>query len=382
MQAFPFVPLTPPQALSAALFALLVAAVLPVSALTGCKPPSTDPSDDKEVPAKTLADLTFSDVSWQDDGPEAREHGALMVADDGGTIFLLSGGGYPNAPSQEMLADAWRFDVASATWTPWAITGDVPTAAASRRVAMLPGNRAVLFGGYDEDFSSLDDAFLVELDSGVFSVLTQTNPRPLPRSLHAFGYDEPSDRLVVFGGFYGSPATQDILDDTWRGELLEDTGTVLWERVEGPRPAPRYGMFAGVEPGSRRFVVFSGAGFPTQADPVGALDDVWALSLDGAPAWTELTPEGTAPPGRRNGCGVVDPVTHAMFVFGGTADGRTTEPGAWLLDLADGARWSAATDTGVPAVRSSGFGAAWPGGGFVCGFGNSADVYRDLFFLR
>ena len=73
-------------------------------------------------------------------------------------------------------------------------------------------------------------------------------------------------------------------------------------------------------------------------------------------------PGGRPPPGRRTGGGGVDPVTRAMFVFGGTADGRTSEPGGWLLDLADGARWAAATDTGVPAVRSSGFGAAGPGG--------------------
>lgn len=360
---------------------LVTACVTAMTGLSACGTPDAEPEDkEPEDPAaRKPVDYAYTRVLWdEDEGPEAREHAAFFISDDGGTFFLLSGGGYPNVPTQELLDDAWRFDVATSTWSPWAVSGDVPPPAGSRRVARLPGNRAVLFGGYTDDFVSLDELFLVDLDTGVFTALAQTSPRPAVRSLHAFDYDPGSDRLVTFGGFFSDGNSQDILGDTWLGELSEETATVLWERLDGPGPGARYGMFSGVDDG--HFVVFSGAGFPTANDPVNALDDLWSLDVADR-TWRELSPSGDTAPGRRNGCGVLDPSTHTLYVFGGTADGRITERGTWLLDVADEA-WTLVEPDDAPAVRSSGFGAPLPGGGFVCGFGNDFGTFRDLFFFK
>lgn len=86
---------------------------------------------------------------------------------------------------------------------------------------------------------------------------------------------------------------------------------------------------------------------------------------------------------RRNGCGVFDPVTRALIVFGGTADGRTSEPGGVALVVGDDEDLRfVELDVGEAVVRSSGFGAALPGGGVACGFGNDATTFRDVILWR
>lgn len=228
-----------------------------------------------------------------------------------------------------------------------------------------------------------DELYRVNLATGAFNLVEQQNEGPAQRSLHAFAFDASGNRVIVYGGFYSDvDGGQDILDDTWIG-LLDDAGTsVTWLEVTGG-PSARYGMFFGIDEPLARFVVWSGAGFPSQADPINAFDDAWLLELDGegGPAWREISPGGAAPPGRRNGCGVVDPVTHALFVFGGTSDGATTQQGMFALDL-ERETWTTLERDGEPPVRSSSFGAAVPGGGIVCGMGNDDATYRDLFWLR
>lgn len=336
----------------------------------------------------TVTPLAFERVEWQaaspEDGPKAREHGALFVSADGGTVYLLQGGGYPNFPTQEVIDDAWQLDVDSGTWSPWEISGDVPPPAGSRRASQAPGsNVAYLFGGYDGAFVGNGELYRVDVATGTFTLVEQQNVGPLQRSLHAFAFDASGNRVIVYGGFYSDAGgAQDILDDTWIG-LLDDAGTsVTWLEVTGG-PSARYGMFFGIDESLARFVVWSGAGFPSQADPVNALDDAWLLELDGegGPAWREISPGGDAPAGRRNGCGVVDPTMHGLFVFGGTSDGATTQQGMFALDLEREA-WTALEREGEPPARSSSFGAAVPGGGIVCGMGNDDALYRDLFWLR
>lgn len=320
--------------------------------------------------------LTFDRTVFTE-GPEAREHGAMMVSSNGNTIFVIGGGGYPNFPDQELLDDAWQFDVATSVWSPWILSGDAIPPGASRRVAQ-DGDVAWLSGGYGEAFASLGEMFRVDLQSGEVTLLDQGDVQPPVRSLHAFGFDADSQRFVVFGGFFDDGVSQDILGDTWVGTL---TGTsVAWQEVTAPlSPSPRYGMFAGTDP-TEGLVVFSGAGFPAAGNPINAADDAWVFRFDDL-VWFDLLPAGEAPVGRRNGCGVVDPANHRLTVFGGTADGATTEPGVFLLDVRGDGRWDSVVRDGEPPRRSSSFGTARPGGGITCGFGNDQDLFQDLFTL-
>ncbi|HEY3217187.1 MAG TPA: kelch repeat-containing protein [Candidatus Eisenbacteria bacterium] len=68
------------------------------------------------------------------------------------------------------------------------------------------------------------------------------------------------------------------------------------------------------------------------------LDDVWALALDGVPAWTRLTPSRGPIPGRAGHAAVYDPVADRVIIIGGRTSSGPSED-AWSLSLRDGAAW-------------------------------------------
>ena len=316
-------------------------------------------------------------ATWTEaEGPEAREHGALLFVPDaaGGRFVVFAGTGY--SPYGEAFADAWAYSVGAASWTPLAVEGDVPSAAGSRRVAPAgePGV-AYLFGGYSETGATNRELYRVTVTGSAlaFEELQQNNPPPR-RALHAFARDPVSGRLVVFGGFGTG-----LLADTWVGTVEGSTAT--WTKVETTSaPSPRYGFFYGFDDASRRLILWSGAQGTNPLDPAG---DAWALDMTVDPPVWSLLLDGAAPgapPGRRNGCFVFDPSGPRLAVFGGTADAATSEPGLWMLDVRPGKeRWDRVELAGEPDVRSSGFGGQGAGGRLWMGFGNTAQaVFRDF----
>jgi hypothetical protein len=306
-------------------------------------------------------------------GPEAREHGSVVVAADGTQAFLFGGTGY--SPQMKPLSDMWRYDVSADTWSPITATGDVPPPAGCRRIAQAPDSDvAYAWGGYGgtNGADNYDDLYRITIQGQniAFQLLTQVGTPPA-RSLHAFAYDPVTDRFVLFGGAANAP-----LDDTWLMTLEGDQAT--WTKLEpAVSPSKRYGFFAGFDAERGRLLLYSGAqGFAS----INAAEDTWALDMRvDPPAWEKLA-EGPVPAGRRNGAVTFDPTGPRLFVFGGTADGATTEPGLFVFDARPGkASWTELALAGEPPLRSSGF-------GFydslrdrnLMGFGNSATgVYRD-----
>ena len=203
---------------------------------------------------------------------------------------------------------------------------------------------------------------------------------PQARELHGFGYDPTTQRFVVFGGF--SNAAGVALADTWIMQLSGDTAT--WTKLDAKGPTPRYGFFYGTDEVAGRFIVFSGAQMPTSKDSVNAAQDTWVLDLRAdSPTWTRVL-DGTEPnhaPGRRNGCMVVDPRGPSLYVFGGTSDAQTTQPGLFALDMRAGHEgFSEISRAGQPPLRSSNFGFYDEKTGAVsCGFGNGlGGLFTDL----
>jgi hypothetical protein len=306
-------------------------------------------------------------------GPEAREHGSIVIGGDGTQAFLFGGTGY--SPQMKPLSDLWRYDVDADSWTPITPTGDVPPPAGSRRIAQAPGSDvAYAWGGYGgaNGATNYDDLYRITVEGQTlaFQLLTQVGTPPA-RSLHGFAYDPLTDRFVLFGGAANAP-----LNDTWLMTLAGDVAT--WtELTPTISPSKRYGFFAGFDAEHGRLLLFSGAqGFAT----IDAAEDTWALDLRvDPPAWEKLA-EGAVPAGRRNGAVTFDPSGPRLFVLGGTADGATTEPGLFAFDARPGkASWAELPLADEPPLRSSGF-------GFydamrdrnLMGFGNSATgIYRD-----
>ncbi|MBW2530594.1 MAG: hypothetical protein JRI55_03895 [Deltaproteobacteria bacterium] len=312
--------------------------------------------------------------TWASDGPEAREHGTMVVAPDGGYAVLFGGSGYD--PYLTGLADAWHYDLTTGVWTAVTPTGEVPAAGGSRRAAQVAGSTvAYLFGGYG-DGGSPNHAELYALDvaggQAAFSVVAQQNPPPA-RALHAFVHDPATDRFFLFGGAAGAP-----LDDTWVMTL--EGGTAVWaELALEPRPTARYGFFYGFDAEAGRLMVYSGAqGF----NPLDPASDTWALDVRAdPPTWQLVVDAAAGPPGRRNGCQVFDPSGPRLWVFGGTPDAATTAPGLWVLDARAGREgWRELVLDGEPPLRSSGFGFYDPAQErTLLGFGNTTTmVFRDL----
>ena len=309
----------------------------------------------------------------------------MFLRDDAAkAVYLLQGSGY--SPQFVPIADSWRFDVATATWAPWTPTGDVPPAAGSRRVAPVPGGgtRFYAYGGYiGSDATADDDPDLYRIDLAVaartFTKLKSVGAGP-GRELHAVAFDPKSNRFVVAGGV--SAKTQEVYDETWSIAIDGDTAT--WTPIAGKRPTGRYGSFTAFDAESQRLVVWSGGRQAvTSLDPVNPAQDAWALDLAVDPSmWTKLAPVGDAPRGRRNGCAMPDPVGRRLFVYGGTADGKTTEKGLFVLDLEPGHEsWTKLDLPNAPPIRSSGFGFATPEGDVTCAFGNDSRAYADLTYL-
>lgn len=319
-------------------------------------------------------------LAWADrtvwaegEGPEAREHGTVIVDTARRRAILFGGSGY--SPYGEILDDAWTIDLDDGTFTPLDYEGELPLGLSRRAAVSAPGV-ALLFGGAD-DTGPLDALVRVDFTDEVvrFTPVEQDAPPP-PRSLHAFVHDPADDAYYAFGG-YGTG----LHGDVWRMTLSD--GVARWEALElGDGPDPRYGFFYAFDPAARRLVVYSGARGLVSINPG---RDLWALELDGdAPRWRLLLEGDAVPPGRRNGTTLFDPERARMYVFGGTADGRTSEDGLFAFDLVPGAEAVVELDReGAPPVRSSGFGWHDPDTDrLFLGFGNTLEAaYQDLAVL-
>lgn len=317
-------------------------------------------------------------TTWTKDGPEAREHGALILDEVGGRLILIGGSGYQ--PYLTPLGDMWAMDLETRVWTQLQPTGDVLKPAGSRRLARIPGKpQAYLYGGYGAQGAGIKELIRVDFSTPQPSIklLTQGSG-PSARSLHAFAYDAPNERFFLFGGVDSAPR-----NDTWVLTVDGDKGT--WVKLKlgtqaGDQPSPRYGFFYGVDETNHRLVVFSGAQGTQTIDPA---QDTWVLDMAAdPPVWTQVA-KGEAdgvPPGRRNGCSVWDPSGPRLLVFGGTADAKTSEPGLFAFDARPGhAHWDELTLPGEPDLRSSGIGIYDPiHDRALLGFGNTTSaVYSD-----
>jgi hypothetical protein len=70
------------------------------------------------------------------------------------------------------------------------------------------------------------------------------------------------------------------------------------------------------------------------------INDVWVLSsangLSGTPAWTQLSPTGTAPIARYSHTAVYDNTHNVMTIFGGTTAAQIYFNDVWVLSTANG----------------------------------------------
>jgi Galactose oxidase, central domain len=184
---------------------------------------------------------------------------------------------------------------------------------------------------------------------GTWSALPDSVVAPSARREQVAIYDAPHNRYLMFGGFgFGSTAPENNFNEVW-ALSLDDPPTWTKLDVLGTPPGPRKDPQWGYDVARQRLLIFGGYGQHYTDSPVYWLDDVWELSLDGTPVWTELYPSGTPPSGRLAGISVYDPLRQRFVGFGGTAGAPVD---TWSLDLSGDPAWST-LDTGSQSPAGS-----------------------------
>ena len=231
--------------------------------------------------------------------------------------------------------DLWALGLGgSPAWSLLQVAGNAPRRMWHTGVLDPVRDRLMVFGGWDESYAYQNDVWALSLSgTPTWSVLSASGTPPSPRLVHAAVYDPVRDRMLVFGGYDAVGQRNDV----WALTLGAAPAWTQLTPAGGP-PSPRSRHRLVYDPPRDRLVVFGGFD--------GSLrNDVWALSLAGPPAWTQLAPDGSIPPVRHLHGAVYDSLNGRMVVFGGGGSSGPLDD-TWVL------AWS--TPAGIPPLRAPG----------------------------
>lgn len=279
-------------------------------------------------------------------GPDAREHPSLFI-DPAAPDVLWLYGGFSFVPRQfTVVNDLWRLDLKTNAWTKVDAV-DAPLLGGGRIAGGARAGEFMLFGGQTPTNDLSDEVYRFDVTSSPvrFERVDTTGPAPAA-TLGAVVLDTDRRRLISFGGFAGADVSNAV-------HTLSLDAPRVWRAVSTPGagPSPRYGFFAARD--GERLVVFSGAQRPAGNDPINAAGDAWALDV-ATLEWTKLADATSDAPGRRNGCGAIDPATRRLFIWSGTPDGTSAVPLLSVLELGRATPgWSRVSTPNTPTARGS-----------------------------
>jgi galactose oxidase-like protein/Kelch motif protein/flagellar hook capping protein FlgD len=245
---------------------------------------------------------------------------------------------------QARLNDTWSLTLAGRPrWRPLDPTGPLPTPRLEHAAIFDPvGDRMVVFSGLADGYIS--DAWSLSLEGRSAWTRIDAASEPSVRWGHSAIYDPVRARMVVFGG---TKDGYNLVSEIWGLSL---SAAPRWTNLTTPDtpPGPRLGHSAVYDDVHQRMVLFGGY------DPQrGFLNDVWVLSLAGKPVWTMLQPSGTAPSPREGHAAIYDPARDRMLVFGGQTDPFSITNEVWALSLSGAPAWTQVTPAGeAPEPRT------------------------------
>jgi hypothetical protein len=236
------------------------------------------------------------------------------------------------------LNDVYALDLAGAgTWSPLAAGGTPPPQiAGASAIYDPPRDRMIVFGGYDNNSTPRNDTWSLSFAGApAWTSLSPSGTLPPARRDHTCIYDSQHERMVIFAGAY-SPSRNDV----W---VLELSGVMTWNSLApATTPRGRADASAVYDPLRKRMIVFGGA------DGTALLNDVPALALDGALAWSDLLPVPQAPSPRSSASAVFDPVRNRFLVFGGGYGAAGVLNDVWALDVTAQPIWTRIVPAGTP----------------------------------
>lgn len=245
-------------------------------------------------------------------------------------------GGMPTASTS--VNDTWELSLTGqTTWIQLAPAGPLPEAREGHTAINDQASaRMIVFGGAASPERASEVSALSLSGSPVWSDVTPGGIPPRPRGYHSAIRDPLRGRMLMYGGWDGS----DGIDEVWEMSL-DDSPTWTQLLPTGDHPAGRGGHSAVYDPLRDRMLVFGGFMH------FGRLGDLWALSMAGPPAWTSLVPIGAGPEQRAGHAAVYDPLRDRMLVFGGFA-GAVSFNDVWSLSLSGPLEWQLLAPTGTP----------------------------------
>ena len=211
-------------------------------------------------------------------------------------------------------------------------------------------NRMIVIGGYPDD--PRRGVWVLGLSGAPQWVQVPTTGTPPPEIYDAAGaYDSARDRILVWDSYaYPGPGQVYALS------LLSMTWSVI--PASGTAPAVRVDHTMIYDPVRDRLLVFAGWDYEH------SYQDVWALTLSGSPAWSQLVPTGSPPPARSSHVAIYDPVRDRMIAFGGfTAPDSNyvyvSLTDTWELSLAGTPAWTELEPGGAPPFATARAAAAY-----------------------
>lgn len=190
-----------------------------------------------------------------------------------------------------------------------------------------PRGRMVVFGGDAAPLSNETWALTLG-EPPLWSLVVPAGTPPAARRGHSAVYDALRERLLVFGGTDGVTRYGDV----W---ALSLAGAPAWQQLTpaGAGPSPRAEHVAVFDATRDRMVVFGGS------TGLALLNDVWTLDLSGTPTWTQVVPAGGAPASRSGHRAVLDPLRDRLLVYGGSSSAGS-EGDLWALSLDPAPAWT------------------------------------------
>jgi hypothetical protein len=249
--------------------------------------------------------------------------------------------------------DVWELALAGTpTWKRLATSGTAPTPRFGHAAAYDPVRDRMILIGGD-DGGPLADVWTLSLTGApAWSQIAPTGTPPSARAGHAAVYDPVRDRVLVIGGEDGVGFQNDV----W---ALSLPGAPSWAALSpsGTPPAPRARHTASYDSARDRVVVFGGA------DESASMNDVWTLALPGSPSWSEILPTGTPPPARYGHTAIYDTPRDGLVVFGGNDEAEPLGSQAWRLAFAPSASWALLSPSGMPPAGRYDHAAAYDSAG-------------------
>jgi hypothetical protein len=256
--------------------------------------------------------------------PKARTHAAMAFDSDRKKVVLF--GGDVDSENRVLENDTWEWNGAS--WAQAQPKTQPPKRFHHAMVYDRARKKVVLFGGNNGEISAqpyLSDTW--EWDGASW---TQKSPprAPSARSNAAMAYDDQSQRVVLFGGFF-----QGELGDTWEWD-----GASWSEKTSATAPSARSDAAMAYDSSRKKLILFGG-----MHEVDGTKNDTW--QWDGS-AWTQLSP-ASSPPARDGFAMASDSALGKVVLFsGGGGPNALADTWEW-----NGSTWSKRQGGGAPPSR-------------------------------